>query len=89
MKLQAGTYTIVPNSILESGMPLACMALWAILRKQPFRTGSTMKHIQKETGLSDKTSLKYLRMLENKNLVKTNIVMIKGNKTNFYKAMTP
>lgn len=89
MKLQAGTYTIVPNSILESGMPLECMALWAILKKQPFRAGSTLKHILGVTGLSEKTAVKYLRILENKNLVKTNTNIMNRSKTNFYKAMNP
>lgn len=89
MKLQAGTYTIVPNSILESGMPLGCMALWAILKKQPFRAGSTMKHILSLTGLSENTATKYLRILENKNLVKTNTNIMNRSKTNFYKAMNP
>lgn len=89
MKLQAGTYTIVPNSILESGMPLACMALWAILRKQKYKQGTTLRKLLQESSLSHCTATKYLRILENKNLVKTNIIVMKGAKTNFYKAMTP
>lgn len=87
MKLEPGTYTIIPNKVLESDIPLACMALWAIIKKQPFKTGVTLRHLVSVSKVSRRALLNYLTTLENKNLIKVNKVIVDGCNFNFYKAI--